>query len=69
MLTSSCVQELVERMYLIRDKAVESEAIVQRVTRDIQALDLAKKNLSLSMTTLERLQMLGTLPSSSLEKS
>jgi hypothetical protein len=69
MLTSSCVQELVERMYLIRDKAVESEAIVQRVTRDIQALDLAKKNISLSMTTLERLQMLGTLPSSSLGKS
>jgi hypothetical protein len=56
-------------MYLIRDKAVESEAIVQRVTKDIQALDLAKKNLSLSMTTLERLQMLGTLPSSSLGKS
>ncbi|KAI0256226.1 Vps53-like protein [Lactifluus subvellereus] len=57
-LTQEMISELVEQMYLIRDKAIESEAIVQKVTRDIQVLDLAKKNLSLSMTTLKRLQML-----------
>ncbi len=48
-------------MSLIREKATESEAIVRDITRDIQVLDLAKKNLILSMTTLKRLQMLGML--------
>ena len=46
-------------MSLIREKATESEAIVRNITRDIQVLDSAKKNLILSMTTLKRLQMLG----------
>lgn len=46
-------------MSRIREKATESEAVVRNITRDIQALDLAKKNLILSMTTLKRLQMLG----------
>jgi hypothetical protein len=46
-------------MSLIREKATESEAVVQNITKDIQVLDLAKKNLILSMTTLKRLQMLG----------
>jgi hypothetical protein len=47
-------------MSLIREKATESEAIVRNITRDIQVLDSAKKNLILSMTTLKRFQMLGT---------
>jgi hypothetical protein len=46
-------------MSRIREKATESEAVVRDITKDIQALDLAKKNLILSMTTLKRLQMLG----------
>lgn len=46
-------------MSRIREKASESEAVVRNITKDIQALDLAKKNLILSMTTLKRLQMLG----------
>jgi hypothetical protein len=46
-------------MSRIREKATESEAVVQNITKDIQVLDLAKKNLILSMTTLKRLQMLG----------
>ena len=50
-------------MSRIREKATESEAIVRDITKDIQVLDLAKKNLILSMTTLKRLQMLGTLHS------
>ena len=48
-------------MSLIREKATESEAIVRNITRDIQVLDSAKKNLILSMTTLKRLQMLGMI--------
>jgi hypothetical protein len=48
-------------MNRIREKATESEAIVRAITKDIQKLDHAKKNLSLSMTTLKRLQMLGML--------
>jgi hypothetical protein len=45
-------------MSLIREKATESEAVVRNITKDIEVLDLAKKNLILSMTTLRRLQML-----------
>lgn len=47
-------------MNRIREKATESEAIVRAITKDIQVLDLAKRNISLSMTTLKRFQMLGT---------
>lgn len=46
-------------MSCIREKASESEAVVRNITKDIQALDVGKKNLILSMTTLKRLQMLG----------
>jgi vacuolar protein sorting-associated protein 53 len=52
-------QDLLRQMSLIRERATESEAIVRNVTRDIKVLDLAKNNLTLSMTTLKRLQMLG----------
>lgn len=49
-------------MSRIREKATESEAVVRNITKEIQVLDLAKKNLILSMTTLKRLQMLGMCP-------
>lgn len=56
------IQELIagllSQMNRIREKATESEAIVRSITKDIQRLDHAKKNLALSMTTLKRLQML-----------
>lgn len=48
-------------MSRIREKATESEAVVRNITKEIQVLDLAKKNLIHSMTTLKRLQMLGML--------
>ena len=54
-------QELLSQMVRIREKATESEAIVKHITKDIQSLDLAKKNLSQSMTALKRFQMLGPL--------
>lgn len=46
-------------MSRIREKATESEAVVRNITKEIQVLDLAKKNLIHSMTILKRLQMLG----------
>lgn len=49
-------------MSLIREKATESEAVVKNITKDIQVLDLAKKNLITSMTMMKRLQMLGVYP-------
>jgi hypothetical protein len=52
-------QELMGQMSRIREQAIESEAVVRDITKDIQLLDLAKKNLTTSMTTLKRLQMLG----------
>ena len=46
------------QMSRIREQATESEAVVRDITKDIQMLDLAKKNLTQSMTMLRRLQML-----------
>ena len=46
-------------MSRIREKATESEAVVRNITKEIQVLDLAKRNLIQSMTALKRLQMLG----------
>ena len=57
---SLTVKDLLGQISRIREKATESEAVVRNITKEIQVLDLAKKNLILSMTTLKRLQMLGT---------
>ncbi|KAN0091332.1 Vps53-like, N-terminal domain containing protein [Tylopilus felleus] len=57
-LIQEMISDLLGQMSRIREKASESEAVVRNITKDIQALDLAKKNLILSMTTLKRLQML-----------
>ncbi|KXN90783.1 hypothetical protein AN958_03437 [Leucoagaricus sp. SymC.cos] len=52
------ISDLLGQMSRIREKATESEAVVRNITKDIQVLDLTKKNLILSMTMLRRLQML-----------
>lgn len=52
------ISDLLGQMSRIREKATESEAVVRNITKDIQLLDTAKRNLILSMTTLKRLQML-----------
>lgn len=52
------ISDLLGQMSRIREKASESEAVVRNITKDIQVLDLAKKNLITSMTALKRLQML-----------
>ncbi|PCH36062.1 hypothetical protein WOLCODRAFT_108133 [Wolfiporia cocos MD-104 SS10] len=57
-LIQEMISDLLGQMSRIREKATESEAVVRNITKEIQILDLAKKNLILSMTTLKRLQML-----------
>lgn len=52
-------QDLLSQVTAIRDAATESEAVVREITRDIQSLDLAKRNLVASMNALKRFQMLG----------
>ncbi|KAL4078288.1 Vps53-like protein [Scleroderma yunnanense] len=57
-LIQEMISDLLGQMSRIREKASESEAVVRNITKDIQVLDRAKKNLITSMTTLKRLQML-----------
>jgi len=40
-------------------KAVQSEDMVQEITKDIKELDYAKRHLTTSITTLRKLNMLG----------
>jgi len=52
------VGELFERIKAIQAKAEQSETLVSDVCRDIKSLDIAKRNLTLSVTALKRLVML-----------
>ncbi|KAF8981090.1 Vps53-like protein [Cyathus striatus] len=55
----SLIQEMISaKCRALGRKATESEAVVRNITKDIQVLDLAKKNLILSLTIMKRLQML-----------
>ncbi|CAJ1336960.1 unnamed protein product [Effrenium voratum] len=54
------VRELFERIKAIRAKAEQSEDLVSDVCRDIKSLDIAKRNLTLTVTALKRLVMLVT---------
>eukprot|EP00927_Polykrikos_kofoidii_P077454 TRINITY_DN74395_c0_g1_i1.p1 TRINITY_DN74395_c0_g1~~TRINITY_DN74395_c0_g1_i1.p1 ORF type:complete len:824 (+),score=128.80 TRINITY_DN74395_c0_g1_i1:61-2472(+) len=56
----SAVHELFERIKAIQAKAEQSETLVSDVCRDIKSLDIAKRNLTLSITALKRLVMLVT---------
>ncbi|KAF9417715.1 Vacuolar protein sorting-associated protein 53, partial [Podila epigama] len=44
----------------MKEKATQSEQMVQEITQDIKSLDYAKRHLTTSITTLKRLQMLVT---------
>eukprot|EP00045_Choanoeca_perplexa_P013840 m.158760 g.158760 ORF g.158760 m.158760 type:complete len:855 (+) comp16474_c0_seq1:115-2679(+) len=52
------MQELMQRISSIGEKALASEKMVKEITRDIKSLDLAKRNLTTSITTLNHLHML-----------
>jgi len=54
------VRELFERISAIKAKAEQSEELVSDVCRDIKSLDIAKRNLTLTVTALKRLVMLVT---------
>jgi hypothetical protein len=43
-----------QQINVIREKAAEAEAIVKAITGDIQRLDVAKRNLTGAIQTLER---------------
>jgi hypothetical protein len=54
------IDDLFKQIVEIKDKAEKSERMVEEVCRDIKSLDYAKKNLTVSITTLKRLNMLVT---------
>ena len=59
-LTSSYtnIKELQERVKIMRQKAENSEFMVEDICKDIRNLDTAKKNLTKTITSLKRLAML-----------
>jgi len=52
--------ELFQKIEGVRQRAIETEEAITEMTADIKRLDNTKKNLTLSMTALKRLQMLTT---------
>ena len=54
------LSELLERIDGIRERALQTERNITEMTADIKQLDNTKRNLTLSMTALKRLQMLTT---------
>ncbi|KAL1631493.1 Vacuolar protein sorting-associated protein 53 [Diplodia seriata] len=54
------LDELFKRIEDVRDRAVRTEQAITDMTADIKRLDNTKRNLTLSMTALKRLQMLTT---------
>lgn len=52
--------QLFRKIETVRSRAVETEQNITSMTADIKRLDGTKKNLTLSMTALKRLQMLTT---------
>ncbi|CAG8439263.1 11268_t:CDS:10 [Acaulospora colombiana] len=52
------IEDLFNQIRQIKEKASQSEVMVQEITQDIKSLDYAKKHLTTSITALKRLQML-----------
>jgi len=52
------ITTLTQRIYLVKDKAAQSEQAVQLITKDMKMLDNAKRHLFRTITTLKRLHML-----------
>jgi hypothetical protein len=52
--------DLFKTIESVRERAVQTEQTITEMTADIKRLDSTKKNLTLSMTALKRLQMLTT---------
>ncbi|OAQ97049.1 hypothetical protein LLEC1_03687 [Akanthomyces lecanii] len=54
------LSQLFRKIETVRSRAIETEENITSMTADIKRLDGTKKNLTLSMTALKRLQMLTT---------
>lgn len=54
------LSELFKKIEDVRERALQTEKNITDMTADIKQLDNSKKNLTLSMTALKRLQMLTT---------
>lgn len=52
--------ELFKKVESVRERAIQTEQTIAEMTAEIKRLDSTKKNLTLSMTALKRLQMLTT---------
>ena len=55
------IKQLYEEVNVIKSKAAHSEKVVHELTKDIKGLDLAKQNLSTTISALKRIQMLGII--------
>ena len=55
------IHELFTKIEHIKTKAEQSEEMVKEITSGIKSLDYAKRHLTVSITTLRRLNMLGTV--------
>jgi uncharacterized protein YecA (UPF0149 family) len=51
-------QELTQKISEMKEKAEQSEVMVQEICRDIKKLDFAKKHITTTITALHRLAML-----------
>jgi hypothetical protein len=56
--SKAAVEDLKERILLMRRKALDSETMVDNICKDLRQLDFAKKNLTVSISGLKRLGML-----------
>ena len=56
----AAMNELFDKVRVIKTKADKSEQMVHEICRDIKSLDYAKRNLTITITALKRLQMLVT---------
>ena len=52
------IQQLEQRIRLVQTKASQSERAVLEITRDLKRLDVCKRHLQKTITTLKRLHML-----------
>jgi hypothetical protein len=52
------IQELTQKISEMKEKAEQSEVMVQEICRDIKKLDFAKKHITTTITALHRLAML-----------
>jgi len=56
------LEDLFKNVEAVKGKAEKADGVMGNLTGGIRRLDGGKKNLTVSMTALKRLQMLSTFP-------